>query len=100
MEQGHSKTLVTNPSIMKTKSSPARPRWHLTEDEISDYAGHLYEQSGGIPGRDLDNWLEAEACLMANIPKKDSHRRLHRHTKHGEEQSFTVPVPEAKNLIA
>ena len=85
---------------MKTTSSPTRPRLHPTVDEICDYAKHLYEQSGCIPGRDLDNWLEAEACMKANIPKDESHRRLHRHTKHVEEQSFTVPVPEAKNLIA
>jgi len=47
------------------------------EDQIRRYAYHLFEQNGRIPGRDLENWLEAEACLKANIPAHRSHRRLH-----------------------
>lgn len=53
----------------------------LAEDTVRDYAYHLYVQSGRIPGRDLDNWLEAEACICANIPKERAHVRLHRHTR-------------------
>ena len=34
-----------------------------TEAEIRAYAHELYIQSGWLPGRDLDNWLEAEAHL-------------------------------------
>ena len=49
------------------------------ESDIRDYAYHLYEQSNGAPGRDLDNWLEASACLQANIPADRSATRLHRH---------------------
>jgi hypothetical protein len=51
----------------------------VTEAEIRDYAQHLFEQSGRIPGRDLDNWLEAKACLEAHIPRHLTHLRLHRH---------------------
>lgn len=51
----------------------------FTEEDIRDYAFHLYEQSGCIPGRDLDNWLEAKACLEANIPRHSVHSRLQRH---------------------
>jgi hypothetical protein len=40
----------------------------LTEEDIRDYAYHLYVQSGCAPGRDLDHWLEAMACLIACIP--------------------------------
>ena len=36
-----------------------------THDEIATKARALYEQSGRVPGRDLQNWLEAEAQLMA-----------------------------------
>lgn len=46
-------------------------------DAVRDYAYHLFEQSGRIPGRDLDNWLEAEACLETAIPIHRSHARLH-----------------------
>jgi len=41
------------------------------EDEIRDYAYHLYDQSGYAAGRDLDNWLEAKACLSSGISKAD-----------------------------
>lgn len=44
---------------------PAHPATVCTE-KIRDYAFHLYEQSGRVPGRDLDNWLEASACLHAH----------------------------------
>jgi hypothetical protein len=55
----------------------------FTEDDIRSYAEHLFEQSGRVPGRDVDNWLEARACLEANVPREESHRRLHRHINGG-----------------
>lgn len=33
------------------------------EEEIRQVAYELYVQSGCIPGRDLDNWLEAERIV-------------------------------------
>ena len=47
--------------------------------DIRDYAYHLYLESGRMPDRDVGNWLEAEACLRANIPKDCSDQRLHHH---------------------
>ena len=38
-----------------------------SEQEISDYAFHLYQQSHCEPGYDLDNWRDATACLKARI---------------------------------
>ncbi|QER42812.1 DUF2934 domain-containing protein [Thermodesulfobacterium sp. TA1] len=35
------------------------------EDEIRMVAYELYVKSGCIPGRDLDNWLEAERIVLA-----------------------------------
>jgi hypothetical protein len=66
---------------MKMKPTvPRLPGLHQPEvDEVRDYALHLYVESGGVPGQDVDNWLEAEACLRANIPKHRSHLRLHHH---------------------
>ena len=52
----------------------------LSEEEIRDYAYHLYDQSGYVAGRDLDNWLEAKACLSTGIPKSESHIRLHQNS--------------------
>ncbi len=48
-----------------THTAPSHPTAPCT-DKIRDYAFHLYEQSGCVQGRDLDNWLEASACLHAH----------------------------------
>ena len=53
----------------------------LSEDEIRDYANHLYVQHGSVHGHDGDDWLEAEACLRAGIPREASRLRLHHHTQ-------------------
>jgi hypothetical protein len=49
-----------NPTAPAPSPGPAP-----TEAEIRAYAHQLYIQSGGLPGRDLENWLEAEAYLTA-----------------------------------
>jgi hypothetical protein len=64
-----------------TTTSTAAPSF--TEEDIRSYAEHLFEQGGRLPGRDVDNWLEAKACLEANVPREESHRRLHRHLNGG-----------------
>jgi hypothetical protein len=60
-----------------------------TEDEIRDYAFHLYQQSGCVPGHDEENWFEAKACLEANIPKHHARGRLHRH-RHPEAERGVI----------
>jgi hypothetical protein len=52
-----------------------------SEGEIRDYANHLYTQRGSVNGHDGDDWLEAEVCLRANIPKESSRTRMHHHTQ-------------------
>lgn len=37
----------------------------LHEDEVSEIAHRIYEGSGRINGRDLNNWLEAEQIVLA-----------------------------------
>ena len=39
-------------------------------EEIAKVAYEIYEKSGYIEGRDLDNWLEAERIMMARIAKE------------------------------
>lgn len=39
-------------------------------DEIAKVAKDLYEKSGRIEGRDLDNWLEAEKIVMARYKEQ------------------------------
>lgn len=64
---------------MKTKTKTSALVREPLESEIRDYAYHLYVQNGSAPGHDEENWLEAKACLEANIPKERAHTRLHRH---------------------
>lgn len=64
--------MKNNPTLPHTTQEP-------NEGEIRDYAFHLYEQSQCAPGHDLENWLEATACLKASIPTHQSNSRLHWH---------------------
>jgi len=74
---------------MKTISPPPAPA-KLNDEVIRDYAYHLYEQNSCAPGHDLDNWLEATACLNANIPTNRSGTRLHWHVN-GLETIHSAP---------
>lgn len=78
---------------MKNKLTP--PVAAPSEDDIRSYARHLYVQNGCIPGHDLDNWLEAKACLEANIPRERSHARLHHHRNPETLEAFSVVLIEA-----
>jgi hypothetical protein len=51
-----------------------------SEDEIRDYAHHLYVERGAVSGHDRDDWLEAEACLRASVPKESTRTRMHHHS--------------------
>jgi len=57
----------------------AAPTQEPGEDAVREYAYHLYQQGGSAPGHDIEDWLEATACLKANIPSHSSHSRLHLH---------------------
>lgn len=70
-------THTTPPSAKKRSTTAAQP----SEDEIRDYANHLYVERGALNGHDCDDWLEAEACLRANIPKESSRTRMHHHSR-------------------
>ena len=86
---------------MKKKTASPHPPvvHHPGEDEIRDYAHHLYVQSGNLAGRDTDNWLEAEACLRSNIPKHRSHALLHHHLNPpGDAASIACAALDIKNL--
>ena len=83
---------------MKKTSDKSTVRPEPSDELVRDYAQHLYEQNGRIPGRDLDNWLEAKACLEANIPRHRSHARLqNRPASAGPAEACEPPV-EAHNL--
>jgi hypothetical protein len=70
---------AAHPTPSSKQLSSTAPQ--ATEDEIRDYANHLYVQRGSVNGHDCDDWLEAEACLGANIPKESLRTRMHHHTQ-------------------
>ena len=67
------------PNSGPVKTDSAQRPQTPTEDDVRDYAYHLYVQNGHRNDQCMDNWLEARACLEACIPKSESHIRLYRH---------------------
>ena len=78
---------------MKTKRSSPVALLRLRKDDIRAYAAHLFEQSGRIPNRDIENWLEAKACLEANLPRM-AERRCRRAESFGRSRGFTMPASD------
>ena len=73
--------VLTTPPVTPVHPTPSPQQQTATapqpsEGEIRDYANHLYTQRGSVNGHDGDDWLEAEACLRANIPKESSRTRM------------------------
>ena len=72
---------------MRHHPAPSADPLAPTDDEIREYAYHLYLESGRIPGRDLENWFEAEAS-MKTLPsavlaslRRDERRRIMEHRR-------------------
>ena len=57
-------------------------------DEIARTAHELYEKSGWIPGRDLENWIEAEKIVKSRLNGGPSHKKQ-------SEESVEEPVKKA-----
>lgn len=80
---------------MKTDTTPDQDQASAnapspSADEIRDYAFHLYEQGGNLPGNDVEDWREAEACLRSSIPKECTRTRLHYHTQLSERAALKL----------
>lgn len=75
---------------LATTPWPATAPQPPSEDEIRTYANHLYRQRGSVDGHEHDDWLEAEACLAANIPKESSRTRIHHHTQITERAALAL----------
>jgi hypothetical protein len=58
-------------------------------EEIFTVARHLYERTGRVKGRDLDNWLEAERLVMTlrKIAGEDGNKYI------------LINVPAAENSL-
>ena len=59
----------TTQNIMLKQSIHSDPK--PTQEEIATAAYAIFEKSGRIPGRDVQNWLEAEAQLQS--ARKNNH---------------------------
>lgn len=57
-------------------------------DEIARTAHELYEKSGWIPGRDLENWIEAEKIVKSRLKGEQSHKKQ-------SEESVEEPIKKA-----
>ena len=70
---------------MKSNSAHPAPD-HPTEAEIRAFAHEIYIRSGWLPGRDLENWLQAEAILTAERQLQALHApraaHVHAHARH------------------
>ena len=58
----------------RIENGEARP----THEEIAQRAHEIYEASGRLPGRDLDNWLRAETELQGARKAPADHRTENR----------------------
>ena len=51
----------------RKQAKAATPQEHQarpTEEQIAARARAIYEESGSLPGRDLENWVQAETELL------------------------------------
>jgi len=51
----------------KTPQTKSRPTVTPTHEQIAQRAVHIWRQGGCVPGRDVQNWQEAEAQLRAEL---------------------------------
>ncbi len=58
----------------------------VLEEEIRLVAYELYIKSGCIPGRDLDNWLEAERMVLAKYGMLSQEKTSEEETSQVEEK--------------
>lgn len=76
------------------------------EEEIRQVAYEIYIKSGCIPGRDLDNWLEAERIVMLKYglirekkepqPKEVKGEKPKRRTKTIKKKTTTIKKSKGK----
>lgn len=62
-------------------------------DEIAKTAHELYEKSGWIPGRDLENWIEAEKIVRSSLNGGSGQKKQ-------SEESVEVPMKKTAPVKA
>jgi len=56
--------IKTRESSSPTMEKPRAARNQPTQEEIALRAYHIYLERGGIPGNELEDWIEAERQLV------------------------------------
>ena len=62
------------------KTNNGGPLAKPSHEEIAKHAYEIYERNGCQPGREIENWLAAEAELMAAARKQEAERHHPRAT--------------------
>jgi hypothetical protein len=66
-------------------------------EEIAKTAHELYEKSGWIPGRDFENWIEAEKIVRSRLNGKQTQKKQSEETV--EEPIKKTAPSEAKKAV-
>ena len=64
------KTVSEKAAAPKTAAKKSTPGKESVQDKISRVAYELYEKSGYVHGRDVENWLEAERIVLGQKKNK------------------------------
>jgi hypothetical protein len=59
----------TRENSSPTMQSPRAAKNQPTQEDIALRAYHLYIERGGMPGNELEDWIEAERQLVAESDK-------------------------------
>jgi hypothetical protein len=59
----------TRENSSPTMQNPRVARFQPTQEEIALRAYHLYMERGGVPGNELEDWIEAERQLVGENGK-------------------------------
>jgi len=80
------------PPVEYQSSLNIAPTQEPGEDAVRAYAYHLYQEGNCAAGHDVENWLEATACLKAHIPEHASPSRLRRYTSWIDEEKLRAKM--------
>lgn len=89
----------TRESSSPTEQKPRVVKNQPTQEEISLRAYQIYLERGGIPGYELEDWMEAERQLVDQNGKVDENGKGSQNGKAGE-NGKSRRKPTAKTAVA
>jgi len=67
----------SSPTTQKPRAAKNQP----TQEEIALRAYHIYRERGGMPGNELEDWIEAERQLVGENGKASENGKPRRRPK-------------------